>query len=194
MRFSDIKRFTPFGPYSVHVGLAYLDFFLKDLDGLYGLDLEPDFQRGHVWDDERRIRYMEFFLRGGRSGRDILFNCRGWNRESPGAKVVLVDGLQRLTAARMFMRNELPVFGQFRKDFGDDPDHIRHRFSVHINDLPTQADVLVWYLELNSGGVVHTEEELQKVLDLLREERGAAADFSGEEWARPAKRAAEGRP
>jgi hypothetical protein len=41
------------------------------------------------------------------------------------------------------------------------------RFSWNIAGLKTRKEVLEWYLNFNSGGSVHTEQELQKVRDLL---------------------------
>ena len=29
------------------------------------LDLNPDFQRGHVWNYDQRVRYLEFIFQGG---------------------------------------------------------------------------------------------------------------------------------
>jgi hypothetical protein len=40
-----------------------------------------------------------------------------------------------------------------------------------VNDLKTKAEVLQWYLDINSGGVVHTETELEKVKRLLTKEK-----------------------
>ena len=36
-----------------------------------------------------------------------------------------------------------------------------------INDLPTRELVLKWYLQMNEGNVAHTEEELDKVRQML---------------------------
>jgi hypothetical protein len=33
-------------------------------------------------------------------------------------------------------------------------------FVFAVNDLPTRAAVLQWYLDLNTGGVVHTSHEI----------------------------------
>jgi hypothetical protein len=41
-----------------------------------------------------------------------------------------------------------------------------------VNDLKTREEVLQWYLDLNSGGVVHTEEELNRVREMLEKEKG----------------------
>ena len=40
----------------------------------------------------------------------------------------------------------------------------------NVNNLKTKAEVLVWYIEFNTGGTVHTEEEINKVKMLLENE------------------------
>lgn len=38
----------------------------------------------------------------------------------------------------------------------------------HINDLATRAECLQWYLDLNTGGTVHSATELDMVAELMR--------------------------
>ena len=97
--------------YTVNVNWDYLEKCLEDYDtknerekGL--LELEPDFQRAHVWDKEKQIKYLEFILRNGESGRHVYFNCKDWMR-GIGNKMVLVDGLQ----TKLFNRAPLMVYG-----------------------------------------------------------------------------------
>mgnify|MGYP001601054583 CR=1 FL=1 len=78
-----------------------------------------------------------------------------------------MDGKQRLEAVRKFLRDELLVFGAKRSDFTDNMRLTGPRFSIWINDLKTNKDVLAWYLEMNTGGTPHTEEELNKVKKML---------------------------
>ena len=145
-----------------------IDSYVKESN----LQLEPDFQRGHVWTPEQQIRYIEFCLKGGKSSRDLLFNDPNWTNNTceDYTDFVLVDGLQRLTAVLKFLRNELAVFGgNYFKNFTD---NIRvvlrgQRFHVHINNLRSKKAVLKWYLDLNSGGVVHSQEELDRVKSML---------------------------
>jgi hypothetical protein len=135
-----------------------------------GLDLNPDFQRGHVWTMEQKTAYVEYAIRGGISGKELYFNCAGWMADFRGP-FVLVDGKQRLDAALGFLRNEVPICnGFYYKDFEDKLTSSSPEFYVNINDLPTRADVLRWYLDLNTGGVIHTREELDKVRVLLVKE------------------------
>ena len=106
MKFTDIPQFTRGSPYSVDIGLDYLVTWVTEHEQNFNLQLNPDFQRGHVWTEEQQIAYIEYLLRGGRSGRDVYFNMPGWMVEFNG-KFVCVDGLQRITACLKFMNDKL---------------------------------------------------------------------------------------
>jgi hypothetical protein len=131
------------------------------------LDLNPDFQRAHVWTPEQQTSYVEYILRGGTSGKELYFNCPDYTGGSTVGPYVIVDGKQRLEAVRQFMRGEIPAFGYYRSDYSDSPNMPTARFSWNIAGLKTRKEVLEWYLNFNSGGTIHTEQELQKVRDLL---------------------------
>ena len=170
MRFQDIPKFTRNAGYHVTVSWRYLESHIKEAQqwGSAILDLDPDFQRAHVWTEQQQIRYIEYILRGGMSSRAIYLNCAGWGYSYEGP-YVLVDGKQRLQAVRRFLANEIPAFGA-RIDEYTDKLHMDYSFDWYINDLATRAEVLQWYLDLNSGGVVHTSDELAKVKTLLEQE------------------------
>lgn len=172
----DIPKFTQCH-YTIDTPWWFLENWIKSRTEDSNLDLDPDFQRAHVWNDAKRIAYVEFILRGGKSGRDIYFNCPNWQRlNSTRGQLVLVDGKQRIEAVRKFLRNEIKAFGRTSKDLipsqwitATVP--FDACFKFHVADLSTRKQVLEWYLELNSGGVVHTAEELQKVKNLIANER-----------------------
>lgn len=163
MRYRDIEQF-PHANYEVDVSWGYLENQLAGF-GEMGLDLDPDFQRGHVWAAAQQIAFVEHMLRGGRSPRHLYFNCAGW-RQGRGP-IQLIDGKQRLEAARSFLRDELRVFGGYTcADLGGLPP-MDPMFRFHVHSLPTRADVLRWYLAMNSGGSIHTEAELDRVRQML---------------------------
>ena len=170
MRFRDIPQFTRTANYHVNVGWHHFEESLRYYVE-QGLNLDPDFQRAHVWDDEKRRNYVEYILKGGMSGKAVYMNCPDWNG-SGRDDFVLVDGKQRVDAVLRFVRNELPIFdGHFYRDFTDSMDIVLASFNWYINDLDTRSEVLQWYLDLNSGGVMHTEEELGRVRALLEVEK-----------------------
>jgi hypothetical protein len=173
-KFRDIPQFTRSGSYQVNVSWRYLEEQFAQYEKGYGLELDPDFQRAHVWDENKQRRYVEYVLRGGKSSRTIYFNCATWmgTRTTVESPVQLVDGKQRIEAVRAFLNGHITAFDSYIHEFEDNLPWMGTDFVFVVNDLKTRAEVLQWYLDLNSGGVVHTEEELEKVRKLLESEAG----------------------
>jgi uncharacterized protein DUF262 len=156
--------------YQIDVPWDFVEQQLEHLNDRSGLlVLEPDFQRAHVWSTQQQQRYVEWILRGGTSGKDLMFNCSSWMRDF-NTEVVLVDGLQRLTAVRKFLKDEIAAFNTLFSQFsGRLPIHASFRF--HVNDLKSRKQVLRWYLDINSAGTAHAPAELEKVRELLALEK-----------------------
>ena len=171
-RFQDIVPFTRSGSwecdFSLESAVQQVDKREKEL----GLNTDPDFQRAHVWTEDQQVAWLEFFLRGGKTGRVLYFNDPGWSRKREVGQFVMVDGKQRLQAMRRFIGNEIQVFGSYHKEYTDRL-RIHYTIKLHVNDLPTRADVLRWYLEFNSGGTPHSTDEITRVRELLVQEENA---------------------
>jgi hypothetical protein len=169
MKFADIPQLTRDASYRVNIPWDYLEEWLRPRDDVVP-DLDPEFQRAHVWTEEQQIAFVEFMLRGGKGSNEIRFNCVGWMGDFRGP-FVLVDGKQRLEAVRKFMANKLLVFGEYYfSDFEDRLRIVYVDFIMMVNSLPDMKSVLRWYLEINSGGTIHTDAELDKVRKLLEKE------------------------
>ena len=166
MKFIDIPRFTRPGSYQVNMPLNYFVKWIKKNQEECGLELNPDFQRGHVWTEKQQIVYIEFLLRYGKSNRVIYFNCPNWSVGGRDGEFVCVDGLQRTTAIIRFINNEIPAFGCYYKDF-EDRLPMEIDVLVNVNELKTKEEVLKWYIEMNDGGTPHTKEEIDKVRAML---------------------------
>ena len=175
--FRDIPQFTRPGGYEVDYPLPHLVEWVEQSIREEGLQMDPDFQRGHVWTEKQQIDFIEFLLRGGRSGRVLYLNNPGWRIQvTNGAynDFVCVDGLQRYTAIRRFIQNEIQVFGSYYEEYTDQLSFSLNTMRVNINTLPTKAAVLQWYLEMNAGGTPHEESELSRVRALLAAEQKVA--------------------
>jgi hypothetical protein len=166
-QFNDIPQ-LPKAHYEIDVDWTHIEKALKGYVEDYGLDLNPDFQRAHVWTTPQQTAYVEWILRGGETGRVLFFNCPGWDHVVTGV-MTLVDGKQRLEAVRAFMRDELPAFGRLKSEYTDRLRVILVSFKFRIAALATRRDILEWYLAINSGGTPHTPEELKRVQNLLKE-------------------------
>jgi Protein of unknown function DUF262 len=174
--FANIKKLISDGGYAADVPLGYLKQWMEH--EREEIDLDPDFQRGHVWTKARQIRYMEFIIRGGQSSRSLYWNHPFYTRRKaaecnlPG-KLLLVDGKQRLNACIEFLNNQVSVFGHYLREY-DDAWRVLSAsgpaLRMHINQLQTRADVLQWYLDLNDGGTIHTTEEINRIRELLLSE------------------------
>ena len=193
-----IVKPMPRAAYTVDQSLStverYLDSLSADLTSGGGrLELEPDFQRGHVWTDEQRSRYIESVLRLQASPK-ILFNCPGWvnpyeGGTIPEATMQCIDGLQRLTAIRKYVAGDITVFGGLTvhdlKGSPFDVKRSRMTFQVAVYEISERAELLDFYLRLNEGGTIHTEQELQRVRAL----RELAQSHATTEAPTPARKA-----
>lgn len=178
-----VVRPLPHGQ-SATVHLFHLERYLEEQEGAARqmggtFDLCPDFQRGHVWRQDQKERYVENLLRGV-APREIRFNSPSYGNGRPGGDIhpydfVCVDGLQRITATRQFLAGDFPVFGDvFATDLAGtpfDPFRITMYLTVTVYSLNRRADLLQMYLDINNGGAAHTESEIERVKSLLEKAR-----------------------
>lgn len=169
--FREIRENTPFPDvsYRVTIGWLHLEKWFEDAVGLSTLEFDPDFQRPHVWTQEQQEAYIEYVMSGGPSGKILYWGCENWSKGAQLAPLCLVDGKQRLRAVQRFVAGEIRAFGQTIDEF---PDKLRilglgvAGFQFHVAEV-SRVQMLRWYLALNSGGTPHTQEQLDKVRELL---------------------------
>ena len=72
-----------------------------------------------------------------------------------------------------FLDNELAIYeGVKLNDFDNVPLLLRSiDIKFTVNNLTTRKEVLKWYLELNSNGTPHTEQEINRVKELYSNEQ-----------------------
>ena len=151
-----------------------------------GLELEPDFQRGHVWTHAQQQHFIENVLRGvvTSAGFHVQFNCPNWDNVDYAGDLPrglqCLDGLQRITAVRDFLAGKVKPFGLSVSDLAGSrfsPRRSYYRFSpsrsyyrflrVSIHNFERKADLLAHYLDLNAGGTPHSAEDLERVRAML---------------------------
>lgn len=147
-----------------------------------GLELIPDFQRGHVWTPEQQAHYIENCLRGvvPVSGLLIQFNSPSWNDIAkadtdlpPGLQCV--DGLQRFTAITEFVKGNVKPFGFTAEELMGTAYSPRKFYAkIAVYDFTSREQLLTQYLDLNAGGTPHSAEEITRVRGLLAEAQAKA--------------------
>ncbi|MFW5848052.1 MAG: DUF262 domain-containing protein [bacterium] len=171
MKFKDIPQF-PHANYIVNIGWKYLNDWLNSHnENTMKLEMNPPYQRGYVWSQQQKIAYIEYQLKGGFSGKDIFWNCKTWNSLKGNPNVVeLVDGQQRVKSVLEFLNNKFPIFdGHYFKDFEDTLFVLNADFVMHVNNLQSDKEIVQWYLGMNTGGSIHTDEDLKPAYDMLKE-------------------------
>ncbi len=168
--FQDIPQF-PRSYYSVNSAWDHLERTIADMAIRGTLDTNPPYQRGYVWTQAQKERYVEYCLMGGSSGRDLYFNCPNWELTRPIDKddwfnrLELVDGKQRLDAIYGFLHDEVLAFGKPASGYSGVLRMQHVMMNIHIGCLETPLQVVDWYLGMNNGGTAHTEKDLQVALD-----------------------------
>ena len=177
-------RTYPHACYEVDVEWSMLEWHLAR-QAETSRDIDPDFQRGHVWNDAQRVAYVEHVLCGGETGKNLLVAHTGrlsHYKTRPDGTVylpdyVLVDGKQRLDAVRRFMRDEFTVFagvageadgyrwsplGRWRTR------RVGLAFKWRLVVCKNRNEILCLYVMFNAGGTAHSHEEIERVRAMMK--------------------------
>jgi hypothetical protein len=134
---------------------------------LWMLDLDPEYQRSHVWTREQQSLFVGHLLSGGETTQLII-------NELPDQSTEIVDGKQRFTACLQWVNNEFPATTWNGETIWyKDLDHVSTTILGNRITLPflivqlSGADILKLYIRLNRGGTVHSDEEIARVKALL---------------------------
>lgn len=135
----------------------------------HSLDLQPNFQRGYVWDNAKASRLIESILLGIPLPTIYL-------AEEMDGKQVVIDGQQRLTAVKKFMQNEFKLKGMQsfpelnKKTFGDlpkDKQETIENSSIRTITFKKESDEdlkFAIFERLNTGSVPLNDMELRNCI------------------------------
>lgn len=181
MKLADLPKYYK-SNYHTEVGIGYLKEFIKTIDEDtkcefgedFMLEMNPDFQRGHVWNQDQKVKYLEHLLMEGESGKEILFNATFYSKDNyVPMNSYCVDGLQRITAILEFFEDKFSIFHSVKKE-GFKASEIKDvkrmkniRLKVRVGSFQSKKDIMKWYLQINKGGTPHSEEELRRVQELV---------------------------
>ena len=153
-------------PIFTRTGITIHWDLLEDWIERHNVDLNPPYQRWYVWNEEQKIAYIEYILRGGISGRTIIVNLPNGDY-SKGMECI--DGQQRIKTVLSFIKGDFKVFNN-TIGFSD------LSLSV-LNDLfflenqyrfTDKKDIVNVYIWLNTGGSIHTKEDIKIAEDYLK--------------------------
>ena len=165
----DIQALIPTCHYQVDVGLLTTPRHIEN----FNVDLDPDYQRGHVWTIEQQAKFMGAFIEDYSQLNPIILNDVGQLKLE---RTEVVDGKQRITAILDWIEGKFeaicPSGTRIARDSLDEIERRNLSMSTFIRWKVvrlSRPEVIKYYLRLNCGGTIHTEEELDRVRGLLNE-------------------------
>ena len=140
----------------------------------FNINLNPDYQRDHVWTLYQKEAFVGHILEGGET-LPVVIN-KGDEYKNFISEVI--DGKQRIQACLDWENGD--IYGKTNKGVlihMTDLDEVGTRMVDNMIGLKyamvklCRIEILELYLKLNSGGTLHKQFEIDKVKELLLEER-----------------------
>jgi hypothetical protein len=163
-----IQDSVPDCVYCVNIPLGRLR---ENLD-LYKTNMCPNYQRDYVWNIEQKQNFVGAFLENCKSIPPIWMNWVSIDHNRSHSEVV--DGKQRINACLNWLDGDFEAIcpcGEtvaFKDLNKVDIRNINMSVTFVWNFVElSDIDVMKYYLKLNSGGTVHSADDLNKVKNMI---------------------------
>jgi len=155
------------------ISLSYSQMDLSSiLSKLYhfGIDMNPDYQRGNVWDLKDKVRLIASIFMNVDIGKFVFIELP-YKDNSPSYEIL--DGKQRVIAISEFYEGRYKFNGYYFNDLCQrDRNTFRHH-SVSVatvrNESIKLSDKYRYFLRLNVGGKPQDPEHIKKVETLYKQ-------------------------
>lgn len=147
-----------------------------DLGGLLhnvirrGIIDNQDYQRGYVWTEQDKVNYLRSVFEDRDLGKFVFVEDKSYKEY----RLEVLDGKQRLSALLDFHCSLISYEGKYWHELSKYDRHLFEsrmvQFATIDRNRYTRADLLKLFLEVNVGGVPQTEEHLDHVRELLKQE------------------------
>lgn len=142
----------------------------------YGIDLNPDYQRGNVWTSDQKVELIDSIFKNIDIGKFTVIK-RPWgpNPNEPTTQLLyeMLDGKQRLTAIYEFFIGKFQYKGKYYFELHPrDRNHFRHYRISYVESSPlTNEQKYRYFLKLNTTGTPVDKEHLDRVKQLWLNEQ-----------------------
>ena len=161
--------------------LHQLNYSQRQLGGLlnmvtsFGVDMEPDYQRGLVWTAEDKAKLIESIFQQVDIGK-FVFRKLPYAPNAPTYEIV--DGKQRLSTLVEFVYDQFPYTGRYWSQLSQADRGFIEDYQASIAQLDetyTRQQILDLFVRLNTGGRPMDPTHLERVAEMASEEAGEAA-------------------
>jgi hypothetical protein len=134
----------------------------------FGIDMDPDYQRGYVWDLEDKRKLIDSIFKEMKIGLFVL-NKLPFREKGPMSEII--DGKQRLTAIIEFIEDRFDFQGyKWSELYHVDRDRFMN-LPIELAEFEesSKENILKTFLNVNQAGKPVSEEHLSKVKQMLEE-------------------------
>lgn len=128
---------------------------------LHGVEMNPPYQRGYVWDDEDKESLLDSIFTGIEIGK-FAFITKDWTHEK---HLEILDGKQRLSTLLDFYENRLAYKGKYFNDLSPRDRHTFLDTNITVGEASdlTPQQIYTYFYKLNKCGKVMDEEHLNEI-------------------------------
>jgi len=142
----------------------------------YGIDLEPEYQRGNVWSKQQKYDLIDSIFKNIDIGKFAVIK-RPWgkNPNVPATPKLyeMLDGKQRLTALFEYYTGRFKYRGKYFYELcHKDKGHFKHYSVSYAESSPlTKEQKYRYFLKLNTTGIPVDINHIKKVRELWLKEQ-----------------------
>ncbi len=136
----------------------------------FGIDMNPEYQRDYVWDEQDKEYLLESIFDNIDIGKFVLIDL-GEEYWARGFSYEILDGKQRLNTLIEYYENRFPYKGKYYNDLSwkDKIFFKKHNISVAIIENMNKNRILKCFVTLNKRGRVMDIEQIKKVERMIEE-------------------------
>ena len=137
----------------------------------FGVDMEPEYQRGYVWDESDKELLLDSIFNNIDIGKFVFISVSDERRHEIGKEYEILDGKQRLSTLIQFYENKLQYKGKYYNELSWKDRQVFKGHAVTYADVKDcdKKDILKYFLMLNRTGKVMDRKHLENVEKLLQE-------------------------
>lgn len=135
----------------------------------FGIDFDPDYQRGYVWDQKNKELLLDSIFKNIDIGKFVLIHLSDEEWYKRGIGYEILDGKQCLSTLIEFYENKLSYKGKYYNDLSrmDKRTFNNHKIAVAEVRETDKKTVLKYFLMLNRTGKSMDESHLAEVENML---------------------------
>lgn len=129
----------------------------------FGIEMNPEYQRGLVWTHQEKEKLIESIFEGIEIGKFVFIHL---NYEPNKPNYEILDGKQRLSTIIEFITDRFTYKGKLYSELSSEDHTYFENFNVTSGDTREELTLeqkAKYFLRLNVSGVPQSEEHLNKV-------------------------------